>query len=99
MHDRLLHGMILFQKNEAWSAAPGLSYPRKGVQTASGISRKRERVHRGAMMRKPKQDDITRGAVRQSQGRPQASTSIWRFGEWLSRRIWRSCSAGMWTIN
>ncbi len=50
-------------------------------------------------MRKPKQDDITRGAVRQSQGRPQASTSIWRFGEWLSRRIWRSCRAGMWTIN
>jgi hypothetical protein len=51
------------------------------------------------MMREPKHDDITRGAVRQSQGGQRASTRTWRFGEWLSRMIRRSCSKGMLTIS
>ena len=51
------------------------------------------------MMREPRQDDITRDAARQLQGSARADTRIWRFGEWLSRLIWRSCSKGMLTIS
>jgi len=36
MRDRQLHAMIVFQKSEAWSAAPGLVWPPKGAQTAGG---------------------------------------------------------------
>jgi hypothetical protein len=51
------------------------------------------------MMRKPKHEDIERGAARTSLGSARSNMSKWRFGEWLSRMIRRGCASGLWTIS
>jgi hypothetical protein len=50
-------------------------------------------------MRKRKYEEIGQGAAGTSQGHAQSHTSTRRFGGWLSRMIWRSCTGGMWTMS